>query len=44
MQEWNLALKVFAFGFSGVFVTLALLMISILIAGAIAQTKNNDNG
>lgn len=44
MQEWNLALKVFAFGFSGVFVTLALLMISILIAGAIAQATKKNNG
>jgi ABC-type arginine/histidine transport system permease subunit len=44
MQEWNLALKVFVFGFSGVFVTLALLMVSIFIAGAIGQTRKKDNG
>jgi ABC-type arginine/histidine transport system permease subunit len=44
MQEWNLALKVFVFGFSGVFVTLALLMVSILIAGAIGHATKKDNG
>ncbi len=38
MSEWNLAFKVFLFGFSGVFVALALLMVSILISGAIART------
>jgi len=36
-QEWGLALEVFVFGLSGVFVTLALLMVSILLSGAIIR-------
>lgn len=42
MQDWSLALRVFAFGFCGVFVTLALLMVSILISGAIARTTGRS--
>ncbi len=35
MTDWTMALRVFAFGFSGVFITLALLMIAITISGLI---------
>jgi hypothetical protein len=43
MDQWSLALRVFIFGFSGVFVTLAILMISILISGTIVRTRNKDD-
>jgi hypothetical protein len=33
--DWAMALKVFAFGFSGVFITLAVLMVAIMISGLI---------
>lgn len=35
MTDWTMALKVFIFGFSGVFVTLAALMLAISISGFI---------
>lgn len=35
MVDWAMALTVFAFGFSGVFITLALLMIAVTISGLI---------
>ena len=35
MTDWTMALTVFAFGFSGVFITLALLMIAVTISGLI---------
>ncbi len=35
MTDWILALRVFAFGLSGVFITLALLMAAITAAGFI---------
>ena len=35
MVDWTMAFRVFAFGFSGVFITLALLMVAITIAGLI---------
>jgi cytochrome b subunit of formate dehydrogenase len=35
VTDWNMALKVFAFGFSGVFITLAVLMVAIAISGLI---------
>ncbi len=35
MVDWAMAFRVFAFGFSGVFITLALLMIAITISGLI---------
>lgn len=35
MIDWAVALKVFAFGFSGVFITLAVLMVAIMISGLI---------
>jgi hypothetical protein len=35
VTDWTLALRVFAFGFSGVFITLALLMLAITISGFI---------
>jgi len=37
MIQWDLALRVFAFGLTGVFVTLALLMVSILVSGLIIR-------
>lgn len=43
MSEWDLALRVFVFGFSGVFVTLALLMASIFISGTIIRTARKSN-
>jgi len=38
MHDWPTALRIFVIGFSGVFVTLALLMVSILISGSIVKT------
>ncbi len=38
VHEWALALKIFFLGFSGVFATLALLMVSIYISGALVRT------
>ena len=35
MTEWTQALKVFVFGFSGVFITLAVLMFAITLSGLI---------
>lgn len=35
MTDWSMALRVFVFGFSGVFITLALLMVAITISGII---------
>jgi ABC-type arginine/histidine transport system permease subunit len=43
MDTWNLALKVFVLGFSGVFVTLALLMVSILVAGLLIGKAKDGN-
>lgn len=37
MIQWDLALRVFAFGLTGVFATLALLMISMFISGLIIR-------
>ncbi len=37
MYEWDLALKVFIYGFAGVFVCLTILMFSIQICGAILK-------
>ena len=37
MYNWDLAFKIFIFGFSGVFVCLAVLMFSIQICGAILK-------
>jgi cytochrome b subunit of formate dehydrogenase len=35
VTDWSMALRVFVFGFSGVFITLALLMVAITISGII---------
>jgi hypothetical protein len=35
MTEWTQAFKVFVFGFSGVFITLAVLMLAITLSGLI---------
>ncbi len=35
MTDWTMAFRVFAFGLSGVFITLAILMVAIIIAGFI---------
>ena len=35
MTDWTMAFRLFAFGFSGVFITLALLMVAITISGFI---------
>ena len=35
MTDWFLAFRVFVFGFSGVFITLAILMVAIKISGFI---------
>jgi hypothetical protein len=43
MEQWSLALRVFVVGFFGVFVALAILMISILISGAIVRTRKKDD-
>ncbi len=37
MYEWDLAFKVFIYGFSGVFVCLGVLMFSIQICGAVLK-------
>ena len=37
MYEWGLAGKVFIYGFSGVFVCLAILMFSVQICGGILK-------
>ena len=46
MIQWDLALRVFAFGLTGVFATLALLMVSMFISGLIirksAKGKNQQ--
>lgn len=44
MNDWTLAFKVFIFGFSGVFVTLAVLMLAISISGFINKklTKQKE--
>jgi hypothetical protein len=44
MQEWSLALRVFLFGFTGVFVALALLMVSIFVSGKITQALKKHDG
>jgi len=45
MIDWNVALKVFVFGFSGVFTTLALLMLAITISGyVIAKLSKGNEG
>lgn len=43
MDAWNLALKVFVLGLSGVFVTLGLLMVSILVAGVLIRKVKDGN-
>jgi ABC-type arginine/histidine transport system permease subunit len=43
MVQWDLALRVFAFGLTGVFVTLALLMVSMVILGLILRKKPNKD-
>ena len=42
MTEWNLALKVFVFGFSGVFITLAALMFAIILSGLIITKLSKE--
>lgn len=37
MIPWEHALRIFLFGFSGVFVTLAILVIAILILGKVVK-------
>jgi len=37
MYNWDMAIKVFFYGFSGVFICLAILMFSIQICGAILK-------
>ncbi len=37
MIQWDLALRVFAFGLTGVFATLALLMVSMFISGLVIR-------
>jgi len=43
MHQWDLAFRVFVFGFFGVFITLALLMVSIFITGAIIRKTTKPN-
>ena len=42
MIDWTMAFRVFAFGFSGVFITLALLMIAITISGLIITRLSKE--
>lgn len=45
MIDWSAALRVFVFGFSGVFITLALLMLAITISGyVIAKLSEGNEG
>jgi len=41
MYNWDLAFKIFIFGFVGVFVCLTVLMFSIQICGAILKGSKN---
>jgi len=41
MHNWDLAFKVFIYGFAGVFVCLTVLMFSIQICGAILKGLKN---
>ncbi len=43
MTDWSSALKVFAFGFFGVFITLAVLMLAITISGYIIAKLSKGN-
>lgn len=43
MTDWSAALRVFVFGFSGVFITLALLMLAIAISGYIIAKLSKGN-
>jgi len=42
VEEWTLVFRIFILGFCGVFVTLAILMVSILISGAVIRTFKVD--
>ena len=41
MIQWDLALRVFVFGLTGVFVTLALLMLCMFVSGLIIRKTIN---
>jgi Na+-transporting methylmalonyl-CoA/oxaloacetate decarboxylase gamma subunit len=43
MIDWSAALKVFVFGFSGVFITLTLLMLAITISGCVIAKLSKGN-
>ena len=43
MADWTAALKVFVFGFSGVFITLAVLMFAIMLSGLIVTKLSKGN-
>lgn len=40
MIPWDQAIRIFVFGFSGVFITLAILVITILILGKLMSLFN----